>query len=221
MRVVPALGEFKPRVSDVGGPTGGIGSAQRVRRTREHWTGPQEGGRARERSSWPTGVWGHRKRAARAVQARALDGPPGGRPSARALELADGGLGASEARSACGAGASTGRAPRREAERESARAGRRGVWGHRKRAARAVQARALDGPPGGRPSARALELADGVWGHRKRAARAAHARALDGPPGSLEERRRRVRPPRLRRRDRFPALRRKRLGLLVGHHQRG
>src|SRR5213076_344462 len=90
MRVVPALGEFKPRVSDVGGPTGGIGSAQRVRRTREHWTGPQEGGRARERSSWPTGVWGHRKRAARAVQARAVDGPPGGRPSARALELADG-----------------------------------------------------------------------------------------------------------------------------------
>src|SRR5438128_12665510 len=95
------------------------------------------------------------------------------------------------------------------------------VWGHRKRAARAEHARALDGPPGGRPSARALELADGVWGHRKRAARAAHARALDGPPGSLEERRRRVRPPRLRRRDRFPALRRKRLGFLVGHHQRG
>src|SRR2546425_1374816 len=62
-----------------------------------------------------------------------------------------------------------------------------GVWGHRKRAARAEHARALDGPPGGRPSARALMPADGVWGHRKRAARAEHARALDGPPGSLEE----------------------------------
>src|SRR5437899_1789360 len=59
--------------------SGGIGSAQRVRCRREQWTGPQKGGRARERSSWPTG-----------------------------------GLGASEARSACGAGASTGRAPRRE-----------------------------------------------------------------------------------------------------------
>src|SRR5207245_3155754 len=78
-----------------GWPAGvwGSGSAQRVRRTREHWTGPQEGGRARERSSWPTGVWGHRKRAARAVQARAVYGPPEGRPSARALELADGGSG--------------------------------------------------------------------------------------------------------------------------------
>src|SRR5947208_6406707 len=84
--------------------SGGIGSAQRVRRTREHWTGPQEGGRARERSSWPTGAWGHRERAARAGQARALDGPPGGRPSARALELADGGLGAPGARSAGGPG---------------------------------------------------------------------------------------------------------------------
>ena len=40
-------------------------------------------------------------------------------------------------------------------------------------------------------------------------------------PDNSEERRRRVRPPRLRRRDRVPALRRKWLGLLVGHHQRG
>src|SRR5439155_755303 len=64
------------------------------------------------------------------------------RPSARALELAD------------------------------------GVWGHRKRAARAEHARALDGPPGefwgGRPSARALTPADGVWGHRSSAGRAEH-----------------------------------------------
>src|SRR5947208_12941510 len=41
------------------------------------------------------------------------------------------------------------------------------------------------------------------------------------PPDNSEERRRRVRPPRLRRRDRVPALRQKWLGLLVGHHQRG
>jgi len=40
-------------------------------------------------------------------------------------------------------------------------------------------------------------------------------------PDNSEERRRRVRPPRLRRRDRVPALRQKWLGLLVGHHQRG
>ncbi len=137
-------------------------------------------------------VWGHQKRAARAEHARALDGPRGrGRPSARALTPAD------------------------------------GVWGHRSSAARAARAarEQRTGPQiswkRGRPSARALMPADGVWGHRKRAARAEHARALDGPPGSLEERRRRVRPPRLRRRDRFATLRRKRLGLLVGHHQRG
>src|SRR5947208_8019152 len=64
--------------------------------------------------------------------------------------------------------ASTGRAPRLvgggEAERESARAGRRGLGAAEERSARS-------------------------------------ARAPDGPPGSLEERRRRVRPPRLRRRD--------------------
>src|SRR5213076_1557536 len=201
MRVVPALGEFKPRVSDVGGPTGGIGSAQRVRRTREHWTGPQEGGRARERSSWPTGVWGHRKRAARAAHARALDGPPGGRPSARALELADGGLGASEARSACGARASSGWAPRREAERESARAGRRGLGASEQRSACGAGASSGGAPrrEAERESARAGRR--GLGASEERSARS--ARAADGPPGSLEERRRRVRPPRLRRRDRF------------------
>src|SRR5438552_17236368 len=79
MRVVPALGEFKPRVSDVGGPSGGIGSAQRVRRTREHWTGPQKrlGGRPSARAvEQADGVWGaSEQRSARS--ARAADGPPG------------------------------------------------------------------------------------------------------------------------------------------------
>src|SRR5207253_860408 len=47
------------------------------------------------------------------------------------------------------------------------------------------------------------------------------SRARRGGEGvdNSEERRRRVRPPRLRRRD--TALRQKWLGLLVGHHQRG
>src|SRR5207237_5723919 len=98
------------------------------------------------------GVWGHRKRAARAEHARALDGPPEAfvreaeRESARAGRR---GLGASEARSACGARASTGRAPRAvwgEAERESAHAGRRGLGASEQRSARS--ARAADGPPG-------------------------------------------------------------------------
>src|SRR5207249_11787054 len=81
------------------------------------------------------------------------------RPSARALELAD------------------------------------GVWGHRKRAARAEHARALDGPPEAsgveaeRESARAARGGAAralVWGHRQRAARAEHARALDGPPEAFD-----------------------------------
>ena len=50
--------------------------------------------------------------------------------------------------------------------------------------------------------------------------RSRHASSGRAPDNS-EERRRRVRPPRLRRRDRVPALRQKWLGLLVGHHQRG
>src|SRR5947199_6272785 len=207
----------------------------------EHRTGPQIwGGRARERSSWPTGSggigsaqgakrpstgraprYGEAEResaragrrglgaseARRARSARAPDGPPDmGRPSARALELADGvwghrkraGREAPEHRTGpqiwggrarersswpTGSGGigsaqgakrpSTGRAPRYgEAERESARAGRRGLGASEARRARS--ARALDGPPDmGRPSARALELADGVWGHRKRAGREA------------------------------------------------
>src|SRR5206468_11473965 len=69
---------------------------------------------------------------------------------------------------------SAGRAPGLwgEAERESAHAGRRGLGASEGRRARS--ARALDGPPDmGRPSARALMLADGVWGHRKGAGRAA------------------------------------------------
>src|SRR5262249_57308112 len=61
-----------------------------------------------------------------------------------------------------------------EAEREGARAGRRGLGAPEERSA--GSARAPDGPPeeeNRRPSARALEPADGVWGHRRSAARAA------------------------------------------------
>src|SRR5438034_3175686 len=73
----------------------------------------------------------------------------------------------------------------REVERESAHVGRRGLGASEQRSARS--ARAADGPPaelGGRPSARALMLADGVWGHRSSAARGAREQRT-GPQESL------------------------------------
>src|SRR5204862_1686988 len=98
-----------------------------------------------------------------------------------------------EARSACGARASTGRAPRSVDEggraRERSSCARRSRAGVGLGASEQRSARAADGPPdklGGRPSARALTPADGAWGHRKRAARAEHARALDGPPEAFD-----------------------------------
>src|SRR5205814_623073 len=84
-----------------GGSRAGV-RPQRVRSTRERWTGAQApgGGRARERSRWPTGVWGHRKRAAR-ESARALDGRPGPpaeaeRESAHAGRRGSGGIGSAQ-----------------------------------------------------------------------------------------------------------------------------
>src|SRR5207249_2886281 len=88
-------------------------------------------------------------------------------------------------------------------------------WGQRKRAARAAHARALDRPPGAPSLARARGAREaatrgaargsgrrrGSGGHRKRAGRAAPEH-WTGPPefgGKAEA----VRPPRLRRRDRF------------------
>ncbi len=57
-------------------------------------------------------------------------------------------------------------AERAEAERESARAGRRGPGASEERRARS--ARALDGPPGGEVEIFARELVDGVAAHRER-----------------------------------------------------
>jgi len=122
-------------------------SATRTCSTDERRTGPRimGGGRARERSCRPTGS------GARGGAARALD------RSTRSARAPNGPLRSRDMG---------------EAERESAHAGRRCLGASEGRRARS--ARALDGPPDmGRPSARALELADGVWGHRKGAGRAA------------------------------------------------
>src|SRR5213078_3690717 len=78
----------------------------------------------------------------------------------------------------------------REVERESAHVGRRGLGASEQRSARS--ARAAAGPPaelGGRPSARALKLADGVWGHRSSGARGAREQRT-GPQGYLTDPRR-------------------------------
>ena len=62
---------------------------------------------------------------------------------------------------------------RREASRCARGAARESNPGHRQRAGRAAPEHRTGPQERGRPSARALTLADGVWGHRKRAGRAA------------------------------------------------
>ena len=68
---------------------------------------------------------------------------------------------------------------RREASRCARGAARESNPGHRQRAPRAAPEHRTGPQERGRPSARALTLADGVWGHRSSAARAAREQRTD------------------------------------------
>src|SRR3989454_5252338 len=141
---------------------------------------PGRGGRARERSSRPTasgGIGGAERGASRASTGRA---PRKGRPSARALEPADGVWGHRRSGARRKPREHRTGPPEGEAERESARAGRRRLGASEERSA-AQAARAPDGPPGrgGRARERSSRptASGGIGGAERGASRASTGRA--------------------------------------------